>query len=67
MQEQPHHSPVPKAAEAPRASPPRPAQRKRGLSSQPGRVLKTIRQIVLNKEAGKGENHNFDMDWWTPP
>lgn len=30
-QEQPHSSPVPKAAEVPRASPRRPAQRKRGF------------------------------------
>lgn len=55
MQEQPHSRPVPKAAEAPRASPPRPARRQWGLSSQPSCMLKTTRQIVLNEEAGRGK------------
>lgn len=58
-QEQPHSSSVPKAAEVPRASPRRPAQRKRGLSSQPRCMLKTIRQIVLSEEAAKGEAPNL--------
>lgn len=65
MQKQPHKQPHPKAAEALRASSPRPTKTNLGaLSIQPSYMLKTTllrSQFVLNKEAGKEEDPNFDV------
>lgn len=70
MQKQPHKQPRPKAAEVLCASSPRPAKRNLGaLSNQPSCMLKTTllrSQFVLNEEAGRKEDPNFDVAWWTP-